>query len=500
MLILVRVDEWGAVIKNQSEAFKRMEEQQMRQRKDQMQNYGQELESEVFNKYRKAKDAENEEKRKEMEIAMQKKAELDNLNMSTLERKKQMQALLAQEYENMIKMKQQKNQYDRFSDLRNGQLANHKANQELNYLKQSEDQKKKMIKEVLNNAKTIHEEVKAHGSSEKQMNDYEAKRHLEEMERRERERDLAKISRYNNFNDFQNKTARAYMENVANPTMEKDMKFNQMLRKQEYEMKRKAEQDEELRNKKKKEWAMANRFGIETQIRGKNDNNQALAAQHRFDEDNTRSIERDLNNLNNMSLMDKKARQQKYKEMLDNQKRTKDVMKMYGNMTGIEKQMNKNDLSAFKNYDNKTYALIPGLNSTSNAPSKKIIEDKSHKKRERSYDEQIERMNQFGLTRDVTLVKNPHLYTQNAHRSSMDDITGHVNKSARDGRIDRTITSPAGSITKTAPLTANLTVNNFDNHHLYQSYNPINGMYSPEKKAMNQARTTFRYAGSSIIR
>jgi hypothetical protein len=46
----------------------------------------------------------------------------------------------------------------------------------------------------------------------------------------------------------------------------------------------------------------------------------------------------------------------------------------------------------------------------------------------------------------------------------------------------------------------NMIVNNFNNHHLYQSYNPISGQYSPEKQAMNQARTTFRFAGNNIMK
>jgi hypothetical protein len=36
-------------------------------------------------------------------------------------------------------------------------------------------------------------------------------------------------------------------------------------------------------------------------------------------------------------------------------------MRMHGNMTGVEKQMNKDDLTAWKNYDNKQYSMIPGV-------------------------------------------------------------------------------------------------------------------------------------------
>ena len=36
---------------------------------------------------------------------------------------------------------------------------------------------------------------------------------------------------------------------------------------------------------------------------------------------------------------------------------------MYGNMTKEEKQLNKDDLLAYQNFDNKQYALIPGINN-----------------------------------------------------------------------------------------------------------------------------------------
>lgn len=193
----------------------------------------------------------------------------------------------------------------------------------------------------------------------------------------------------------------------------------------------------------------------------------------------------------------------KYKEALDNQYKTREYMNMYGNMTGIEKQLNKNDLIAFKHYDNKTYALIPGLNSVSYSPSKKIAEEKEAKKGERTHEEELQRMNQFGLTRDVTLVKNPAtLSTQNAHRSSVDDITGH-NNTARNKdlkSLNRTSVT-ANTATPNLPFTtSNVSLNTFNNHHLYQSYNPISGVYSPEKQAMNQARSTFRFAANSIIK
>lgn len=313
-----------------------------------MKNYGQELESEVFHKYKTNKNTEEAEKRKEMEIALQKKAELDQINASNLDRKRQMQSMLSKDYENMIKMKEQQKQYERMSDLRNGQMANDKAAKELDFLNQTEANKKKMVKDILNNAKTIHDGKIGQSEKDKYASTLEDKRHLEEIERRNQQRDLAKLSKYNQFNDFQNKISQSYNQQVMAPQMEKDMEFRRNLRKQEEDRKRKLDHEAEMQNKMRKDWAMNTRMGQEKQMKTKNEEGQARFAQHLADEHNTRSIERDYNSLKNIDLQEKKERQQIYKEMLDNQKRTKDNMKMYGNMTGIEKQMNKNELAAFK--------------------------------------------------------------------------------------------------------------------------------------------------------
>lgn len=52
-----------------------------------------------------------------------------------------------------------------------------------------------------------------------------------------------------------------------------------------------------------------------------------------------------------------------YRKMLDQQINVKNQFKMYGNMTNVEKALNRNELEAYKNYDSNQYCLIPGLNS-----------------------------------------------------------------------------------------------------------------------------------------
>ena len=64
-----------------------------------------------------------------------------------------------------------------------------------------------------------------------------------------------------------------------------------------------------------------------------------------------------------------------YKDILDNQVTFNEQMiASFGNMTGVEKKMNKSDLLAWKHYDNNQYSLIPGI-------SHKQVENK-YKKRD----------------------------------------------------------------------------------------------------------------------
>ncbi len=82
---------------------------------------------------------------------------------------------------------------------------------------------------------------------------------------------------------------------------------------------------------------------------------------------------------------------------------------MYGNMTSEEKRLNKEDLIAYKNFDNKQYSLIPGVSvnkkimvrdgDASNKGSPAL--GQSSKFNDPRFDEKQDRMKQFGFSRDV---------------------------------------------------------------------------------------------------
>ena len=66
-----------------------------------------------------------------------------------------------------------------------------------------------------------------------------------------------------------------------------------------------------------------------------------------------------------------------YRELLNTQLQYNKDMQGYGNMTNIEKKMNREDLIAYKNYDNTQYALIPGVNNQKNFMDSNIYQPKT---------------------------------------------------------------------------------------------------------------------------
>ncbi len=62
----------------------------------------------------------------------------------------------------------------------------------------------------------------------------------------------------------------------------------------------------------------------------------------------------------------KRDSQQSYKQMLDEQIRHKEMLKHQGNMTQMEKSLNRSELKAFKDSEvNNPAPMVPGLNSES---------------------------------------------------------------------------------------------------------------------------------------
>ena len=85
--------------------------------------------------------------------------------------------------------------------------------------------------------------------------------------------------------------------------------------------------------------------------------------------------------VNKKEKEDRLLNQKKYKDMLDEQIKFNKSAKMYGNMTQMEKRMNRYDLYAYKHKDNQQYCLVPGFNTEKREPQQKMM-----KQRKNNYD------------------------------------------------------------------------------------------------------------------
>ena len=71
--------------------------------------------------------------------------------------------------------------------------------------------------------------------------------------------------------------------------------------------------------------------------------------------------------INSSIMQDQQERQEqiekrtKYKELLDKQMAFNRKMRRHNKMSLVEKQLNRAELKAYKNYDSSNYALVPGM-------------------------------------------------------------------------------------------------------------------------------------------
>lgn len=222
--------------------------------------------------------------------------------------------------------------------------------------------------------------------------------------------------------------------------------------------------------------------------------------------------------LNILKSSENKQEQNNYKEELDNQLKISKQRKLYGNMTGVEKSFNKDDLVAWKHHNQNTFALIPGLNSSKKPIPDKILEDKQLHKRERSYEDEFHRLNQFGLTRDVKLAKNPAYTSQyvNSSRRINDGGSqsvepqrefsegrkfGTAGNNDTNSEIRNAYQNAGGPKVLSSEIPKRNMIRSehqkYPKHHLYSNYNPISGEFYQTGAVAN--KNVFMNAGNNIF-
>ena len=502
------LDEWGAVIKNQNEMFGRIAQQQIMDKKKNMEQYGKELTTESDNRVNEEKYNLNQEKQFDRVQSLNKQRESDMLNQQSMNTKKNIQSLLANDYENAMRLKQSQRDDERRHNLMAGQMSVNKAQHELDYLTKAENDKKRMIKQILTSEKNAYDTRKNMNNQTQIMDVEENKKLMAQSEFQHRNRDYQDSVKYNNFNKFQDKINQNYREHVFKPEHEKASKFRQIINKQEEEAKKRLDTDAHNRENAQRYWRMSNRAGIEKQIRDKMNGTKVGETEFNVDMRNRLQHETDVKDVEHFEKFTKKAEQNQYKDMLDTQVRGSKQRRMYGNMTGVEKSLNKDDLVAWKNYDHNTYALIPGLNSSKKPIPNKLLLDKNAHKRDRSYDEELHRMNQFGFTRDVTLARDPSYSEKMAKSSRKFPESQSVGPSRTQNgsrashnrsHVEADYSNQQKVMTGESPSRSKLQSGHrmYKYHHLYSNYNPINGSFYQTENPHNTS--VFSKAGTNML-
>lgn len=135
----------------------------------------------------------------------------------------------------------------------------------------------------------------------------------------------------------------------------------------------------------------------------------------------------EIKEVDNYLKDEKRKRQLLYREMLANQIHFKDQIKMHGNMTAVEKQLNKLDLKAYQNNDKNVYSFVPGINHD-NLGTKTNFYQKKDKKEDTEYErERVRRLEAFGFNRGFNAsghIQNSRAGTRHKNNKSMSIIPG----------------------------------------------------------------------------
>ena len=200
----------------------------------------------------------------------------------------------------------------------------------------------------------------------------------------------------------------------------------------------------------------------------------------------------------------RKSMQNKYKEMLDNQRRIKGDYKAYGNMTKVEKALNRNDLIAWKNYDYTTYAMIPGINSDTLKLSNKVEGEKGLHPKQRNIEKEQQRLNVYHT--NLNSIRNDKAHMVSPISNDYDPshtIIPSDSAPIQDERGVRTNSEPRRNLSlgggkrnlsldgpRSGPSTA-FRANHpkYIQHHLYSSLDPINGTLYESKHGLGKSMT-----------
>lgn len=330
--------------------------------------------------------------------SMQKQQYSEMLDMHMMQNKKMLQSHLANDYDTASRRRQMRSHEERNSNISADRAAINRVRLEQDYIDNIEKKKKQYVQQMYINEKKLYDLAKENERKKQQMELRESQNLIEDSTKKSYDREAQYKSRYKHFNQFQDKVAQSYAKNVLSPEIEKKSKLDSIVKKQVDERNRKIDEMDRYKKTFYNQWNQSTKNVIVNQMTHQRDKAKDEQDKREFERKERYLRQSAIETAEFLEQQQKKTLQSKYKEMLDNQRKIKDGYKAYGNMTDVEKSMNKNDLLAWKNYDYTTYAMIPGFNSANLKLSNKVEQEKMGKVKTRDLDKQVKRLNIYQNT------------------------------------------------------------------------------------------------------
>lgn len=322
-----------------------------------------------------------------------KKQETDFIQRGLQDRQKEEKLMLGQIYQNQIdqsrKLKQNEVQLEK--ELEKMQIERVKAidPEAFNKLKKKAYQQEfKQDLDQKTKFKQYDQVMREHSvrESKKLMDEYAKKEMMNEQNYK---------NKFSKFDEGLQKRMSDYNSYVMKPTLEKQSNLSQIEQKNIQEYNRKLAEDERRQEEARKMQLLTTHNVIKTQMHEKNKMKKLGDELGQIEVQKTSDRIYEINSFDQMLKEDKKKRQEMYRQMLQSQIQYNNGLRAFGNMTKVEKQLNKDDLKAYKIYDNKQYALIPGINN-----EKRFLKrDEPKKVRGDTYADDQKRLEGYGYGR-----------------------------------------------------------------------------------------------------
>ncbi|CAI2366404.1 unnamed protein product [Moneuplotes crassus] len=376
-----QLDEWGAVIKYQEEQYKNEMEKKRLERKQHQQQYFAELSKGIEDKKRHN----NFDKMvhdNDASAMLNKQREVQLLQRGLQERQNEDKAMLGQIYQTQIDQKNKRlnNELQMEKELERMQIERVKGIDPDAYNRMRKEAYQKEVREDLEQRK----KMKQYEESMRMNSVRESKKMIDDYSRKELQNEQEYKRKFAKFDQGMINRQKNYSNYVIKPTLEKQSKLDLIENKNVtlYNQKR-AENELE-----REAWRKAQLMSTVTEQKNQMSEHHKMKGLdsefRKLETQNTSARVNEINTFDQMLKEDKKKRQNMYREMLSNQIQYNKNLKAMGNMTYVEKKMNRADLRAYKHY-----GAVPK-------------DEKASSKKSLTYEEQQRRLDAYGYGRYIS--------------------------------------------------------------------------------------------------